>query len=164
MRRSLSILACASLALLSACGASGDRAAVQKYLTDAEPIATELSATGSRFETLMNAQADGLDWTDEENAQLQDILADMSSLKTRAENMTVPAELASIHPLLPQSVAKMIEAIQIVQGIVDAPENANDDVLDGAVAKTEEGGKLAQQYVDSLGALLQQRYPDLLEE
>lgn len=162
MRRFSPILALVTL-MLVACGPSGDRAAVERYLADAEPVATDLSETGSRFEKLMNAQADGIDWTTEENNELNDVLADIEALKVKAEGISVPAEIKDIHPLLPKAVSKMIEAMKIVQDIVKDPANADESQLNQAVAKTEEGGTLAQQYVDQLGALLEDRYPDLLK-
>ncbi len=162
MRRFAPVLALLALTL-TACGPSSDQVAVARYLTDAEPVASDLSEAGARFETLMNVQDDTLRWTVEEKAELQDIVADMQALKVRAEAVAVPAELQDIHVLMPQAVAKMIESMQIVAGLASDPSTATEDKMNEAVAKAEEGGVLAQQYVDRLGQLLQERYPDLLE-
>lgn len=162
MRRFLPLVAFAALSL-AACGPSDGQVAVARYLSDAEPVATDLSETGARFETLMNVQADGLSWTSQEKAELQDIIADMESLKIRSEAIAVPAELKDIHALMPQAIAKMIDAMHIVDDIAQDPSKVNDDNLNEALAKTQEGGDIAQKYVDDLSKLLQERYPELLE-
>ena len=78
--------------------------------------------------------------------------------------MDVPPAFAETHTLLTESIGEMVGAIEILDGIAKDPSTATVAKADDMTAKAENGEKLAGEYVQELERILNEKYPQLLEE
>lgn len=154
-------VAICGLALLTACGDS-ERAAVEQYFLDMEPIAQTMSDVGIQFETMMNIQANVTDWTEEEKNEVREIDTAMMDLRSDVEAVSVPATLADVHPVLEAALTEMHAAVTMVLDIAEDPSKATEAGADEMMAKAEKGEQLANEYLQKLETAVAAKYPDLL--
>lgn len=158
-----SVLAVVSLASLAAC-APTEQELIETYVTEAQEVAEGLVEAAAKFETLMNVQPDPLAWNDATKTELQAILGQFERLRSEAQRMDVPPSLADVHPLLVRSLSDMAAAVEIIEGIALDPSTATEEKADEMTAKAENAEKLANEYVEQLQGVIQEKYPEMLEE
>lgn len=155
-----SVVVCGVL-LLSAC-ADTERAAVEQYLADMEPVADKMFEMGVQFETLMDTQADITNWTEAEKGELDEVDAALDEISADIDAMDVPTLLTQVHPLIQQSVAEMHSAVDIILSVAENPSMVTLEASDEMTASAESSEKLADQYLAEMEAAITARYPDLL--
>lgn len=159
-RASIAVVATLTMALV----ACSEHASVAAYFEEAQDIAERMVEMSTKFETVINAQEDPMQWSDESKQQLSATLDGLRELRDEANGMSVPEAFTYVHPLLVQSLDRMIEAIEIIDEIAVNPAIATVDLANDMTQKAEEGERLANEYVTGLERVLQEKYPELLEE
>ena len=160
-RRALVAVAAVSFSLVACVS---EHASIAAYFEEAQSVGERMVQTSGAFETLMNQQENPLEWSTESKVQLQTTLESMNELRADADTMSVPEAFKGVHPLLVRSLDEMIAAIEIIDNIADDPSLATMEKSKEMTQKAENGEKLANEYVAKLEQILQERYPELLEE
>jgi hypothetical protein len=148
---------------LSACALS-ERAAIAAYFEESQGIAERMAQVGAEFETLMEAQENPLEWSDEDKAALATHKAALDELHDKAASMSVPEAFVDVHPLLVRSIGEMVAAVDIIRAISEDATLATKEKGDEMTAHAEEGERLANEYVQKLEQVLQEKYPEMMEE
>lgn len=161
-RRLSPVLAILALALTACVGS--ERAAIATYFEESQSVAERMSEVGAKFETLMNVQENPLVWTDAEKGEIDGLIATLNDVKDEADSMSVPEAFKDAHPLLVESIGKMVGAIDIIRGIAEKPDSATMEKADEMTAMAENGEKLANDYVEEIEKILNEKYPEMMEE
>lgn len=161
-RRTLPALAALAL-FLGGCAWS-ERAAIASYFEEAQSIAERMAETGTAFESLMDAQADPLAWSDQAKASLGEQRAALKALEDEAAAMSVPRAFSGAHPLLVRSIGEMVGAVDVMRGIADDPSTATYELANEMTSKAAEGEALANSYVEEVETVLDARYPEMMQE
>lgn len=154
-------IALCGFALLAGCGDS-ERAAVEQYFLDMEPIAQNMSDVGIQFETMMDTQANVTAWTEAEKNEVREVDTAMKDLRSDVEAVSVPAMLADVHPVLENALSEMHGAVTMVLALAEDPSKATEAMADEMMAKAEKGEALANEYLQKLEAAVAAKYPDML--
>ncbi|MBP9750796.1 MAG: hypothetical protein KBC95_03030 [Candidatus Peribacteraceae bacterium] len=157
-------LAAVALVSLTACQVDSERVATEAYLQNAEPIAQSLVETGGKFETLINANPDPLEWSADAKAEMQNILAAMTSLSADAKALTPPEFLATAHPLLVEAIAEMQAGMTVIADAAANPSAVTEASIAKADSHAEEASVLGERYVSQMETAINAKYPDLLED
>jgi len=164
MRSRLAPLAVGSLLFLSACSSDPERTALETYLSEGEEIAQEMSDVGTRFETLMNVQANILSWTPDEKTELQAVVSTLDSLSERSKDVSVPEILADVHPLLTEALEEMGASVDGVASVANDPSKATVELSEDIAEHATNGERLATEYVEKLETAVRGAYPDLADD
>lgn len=160
----LRLASLSALLLLSACASDPERSALETYLSEGEEIAQEMSDVGTRFETLMNVQANILSWTPDEKTELQAVVSTLDSLSERSKDVSVPVILADVHPLLTEALEEMGASVDGVASVANDPSKATVRLSEDIAAHATNGERLATEYVEKLEAAVRAAYPDLADD
>jgi hypothetical protein len=160
--RTLTIAAITCSVFLSAC-ADPELTALETYLAEGEEIGMEMSEAGTRFETLMNVQANVLAWTQAEKDELVGILQEFEGLEDRAQAMTPPAILQDVHPILIEAIQEMKLSVQGVADIAANPSQATAAKAAELEAHATKGEELGNEYLMKLEAAIGEEYPEMME-
>ena len=144
--------------------ACSEQSGIAAYFEDAQSIAERMAETSGKFETLINAQENPLEWSDASKAELHATLESMRGLRADAAGMRVPEAFKDTHPLLVQSLDNMVEAIGIIDEIAADPSQGTMERAEEMTAKATEGERLANQYVAQLEAILREKYPEMVAD
>lgn len=156
--------ASAAALLAVALVACSEQSAIATYFEDAQSIAEGMVETSAKFETLINVQENPLEWSDAAKQELATTLDSMRDLHADAAGMTVPEAFKDTHPLLVQSLDNMVGAIEIIDEIAKDPSQGTVERAEEMSEKASEGERLANEYVAELERILQEKYPEMIEE
>lgn len=156
--------ASAAVVLALSLVACSEQSAIAVYFEDAQSIAEGMVETSAKFETLINVQENPLEWSGPAKQELEANLEAMRGLRADAAGMTVPEAFKDTHPLLVQSLENMIAAIEIIDEIAKDPSQGTMERADEMSEKATEGERLANEYVAELERILQEKYPEMIED
>lgn len=159
-RASAAVVVLASITLV----ACSEHAAIVAYFEQSQSIAERMVAASTEFETVMSAQENPAEWSNEAKEKLSGTIDALTNLRNEADDMSVPEAFTGVHPLLVQSLDRMIAAIKIIDDIALDPAIATMDMANEMTQKAEEGERLASEYITQLEQILQKQYPELIEE
>ncbi len=161
--RFVTVMVAVATLSLSAC-AWTEQGKIAAYFEEAQILAEGMAQVGTDFEALMAEQEDPLAWDAAVKAQVDAHHNALKALQDQAAAMSVPEAFVDVHPLLVQSIGEMVGAVDLIRGMAADPSSATIQKADEMTVKAENGERLANEYVAELELVLEEKYPEMMED